>query len=458
MTLQYASIPTANPPDPRGRRYNRVGAAVSWLVIVGSLLAVGIVNFRASRTPARAEAVGDFQLLVSSRVAVGEVRQLNQWKICPKGLPEQAIAQLKLTAIEPAQKLRVIPVIGEISGAAAASAQLEEWAADLKAPNLNADAKILRSIYAGGPSPPTSDDRQQLIAREGWYGKLAASYGATDADPVRREVLRKSQKAFLGTAVFGITVATALVVGFVLLVLTIIFLSLGKIHRCYRPAPWRSSVFLEAFALYLGGYVIISLLVRWLLPHSIFVGTTIALAWVPVVMLWPLVRGITWPELKGAFGWYTGRGPLREMGAGIVVYVAGLPIIATAAIITSVVSKRFGATTAHPIMFSDTNGVLNVVELYLFAAVWAPLVEETMFRGALFNHLRQWHGWLLSAVVSSFIFAALHPQGWAAIPVLGSIGFVLAAAREWRGTFIANATAHAMNNAFVTTLLIFVLR
>jgi membrane protease YdiL (CAAX protease family) len=81
-----------------------------------------------------------------------------------------------------------------------------------------------------------------------------------------------------------------------------------------------------------------------------------------------------------------------------------------------------------------------------------------MFRGALFAHLRQGNGWLLSAALSAFIFAALHPQGWAAIPLLGAIGFVFAGIREWRGTALASMTAHALNNAAVTTLLIVALK
>jgi membrane protease YdiL (CAAX protease family) len=50
----------------------------------------------------------------------------------------------------------------------------------------------------------------------------------------------------------------------------------------------------------------------------------------------------------------------------------------------------------------------------------------------------------------AFVFAALHPQGWTAIPVLMSIAVVLGILREWRGSSIASMTAHALNNAAVT--------
>jgi membrane protease YdiL (CAAX protease family) len=63
-------------------------------------------------------------------------------------------------------------------------------------------------------------------------------------------------------------------------------------------------------------------------------------------------------------------------------------------------------------------------------------------------------GFLVSAVVSSFVFAAIHPQGWAAIPVLGAIAFVLAGIREWRGSIVGCVVAHALNNGVVTVMLL----
>ncbi len=138
--------------------------------------------------------------------------------------------------------------------------------------------------------------------------------------------------------------------------------------------------------------------------------------------------------------------------------MAGLPLMAAAIGVTVLLSKFSGEKPIHPIVFGAGGAkAAAIVGLYLLASVWAPVVEETMFRGALFNYLRAWHRWLLSAVVSSLIFAALHPQGWTGIPVLATIGFNFAAIREWRGTVIASGTAHALNNAVATTMLVLVL-
>ena len=105
-------------------------------------------------------------------------------------------------------------------------------------------------------------------------------------------------------------------------------------------------------------------------------------------------------------------------------------------------------------------GIYAVVNALIFvlAAIWAPLMEETMFRGALFNHLRGRQGWLVSSLIVGVLFALVHPQGWTAIPVLGSIGAVLASVREWRGSLIGPMTAHALNNATAITVVLLLVR
>ena len=60
---------------------------------------------------------------------------------------------------------------------------------------------------------------------------------------------------------------------------------------------------------------------------------------------------------------------------------------------------------------------------------------------------------LFAAIVSSFVFAAIHPQGLFGIPILMTLAIVFALAREWRGSLRPSMIAHAMVNAGTTTLL-----
>ena len=116
----------------------------------------------------------------------------------------------------------------------------------------------------------------------------------------------------------------------------------------------------------------------------------------------------------------------------------------------------------HPIVFEVTHaGWGSWLQILFVASVMAPLVEETMFRGVLYRHLREATGRLrhgasvvLSALAASFVFAALHPQGVAAIPLLMALAFGFTAAREWRGSLLASMTIHALNNAIALLLLI----
>jgi membrane protease YdiL (CAAX protease family) len=138
--------------------------------------------------------------------------------------------------------------------------------------------------------------------------------------------------------------------------------------------------------------------------------------------------------------------------------VAGLPLLAIGVLISTLLQKASGADMAHPIVeeigTGDGESRWGYLPLFLLAAAWAPLVEETMFRGAFYHHLRRRLAWPLAALVVGVIFAAIHPQGWAAIPLLTAIAFVFAALREWRGSIIAPTVAHAINNGVVTTMVV----
>jgi membrane protease YdiL (CAAX protease family) len=95
-----------------------------------------------------------------------------------------------------------------------------------------------------------------------------------------------------------------------------------------------------------------------------------------------------------------------------------------------------------------------VLQLYALAALYAPIVEEIMFRGALYHHVRARLPWWLAAVAVGVLFAAIHPQGWVGIPMLATVAFIFAALREWRGSIVAPIVAHACVNGVTVTMLV----
>ena len=444
--------PPGDYPAPTTRPYSVAIATAAWAIILACVGCVAYLSWRSAQRPARIEATQDVQLLMTSRVIVGMFHHQPKGNAAAATMSAQAIEKLASTA-GPKQQLLLVSVIGELEGRQAAQAALEKSANRLNDARDRSDIPTLRTIYSHGPSSVSAEQRTALVAHEGWFGKLALSFGVPDNDPQRAAVLHTATRAAIAGTAFEAVVGLGVLAGLALLITAIVLVATGRLHRCYGPASFQTTAFLESFALYLPGFLIIEVLAQRFLRGPMIVGAILTLPWILFAALWPRLRGVSWEGLKGGLGWYSGQGVLREAASGVVGYMAGLPVIAMGALLAYVLASRTKTDMSHPIVFSDLRSAWGIVQIYLLASVFAPLVEETMFRGALFNHLRQWHGWLVSAGVSSLLFAAVHPQGWAAIPAIGSIGLVLAGIREWRGTFIASVTAHALNNAVVTTLM-----
>jgi membrane protease YdiL (CAAX protease family) len=193
---------------------------------------------------------------------------------------------------------------------------------------------------------------------------------------------------------------------------------------------------------------------RFLPDRATLAWNGLLVAPIAMALAWGWMRGLTGRRLAKAVGWNPGRGIAREMFAGIVGYVAGIPLIAAAIVVCLFLAKFSGTPASHPIEFEIENGGWDRVLLYLLACVFAPVVEELMFRGMLLRHLTARLSWFVSAIIVSVIFASVHPQGWTAIPVLAAIGMVLAMVRVQRDTLVASMTAHALNNFLFITLLV----
>jgi membrane protease YdiL (CAAX protease family) len=95
--------------------------------------------------------------------------------------------------------------------------------------------------------------------------------------------------------------------------------------------------------------------------------------------------------------------------------------------------------------------------VFLLTAVFiAPLVEELIFRGYLFSVLKQTKGLRLAVFITAFSFAVLHMGqywgDWAAILMVGLLGFVLTGLRAWTKTTLASVILHYVYNTGVTLI------
>jgi membrane protease YdiL (CAAX protease family) len=437
--------------------HHRISAICAWIVIVTAVTAIVLLNRVASEradAESREDSSPNVQLEITARYAVASSRLIPEHggPVDPKLIYLQ---QLDTSAKSTPDHLRVAIVAGELSGASAALGRIDKLASKLRSPPLKADAAALRSIYAPGHSAISVEARQRLIGRYQWFGRLALAFGKSASDTDRRLAMQAATRAMLVIFGVGFIALCALAAGLVLAIIALVRFADGKIRLAYAPVATETVPFLEGFALYLALLIGLSALVGRFSGHLNLNATYLALGCVPVAtgLLWPLLRGVSWPQLRYGLGWHLGTGLFREMCFGIVGYIAGLPLLAAGAVVTFVLTRLSGAQTSHPIV-NQAAGLQSALRLFLLASVFAPLAEESLFRGALFHHLRHRHAWWISALVVSLIFAAMHPQGWAAIPPLAMIAVTFAAIREWRGTIVASATAHALNNGMITLVLV----
>jgi hypothetical protein len=164
-------------------------------------------------------------------------------------------------------------------------------------------------------------------------------------------------------------------------------------------------------------------------------------------------RGYSFADMRREIGWVGGVGPLREVLMGWVGYVALLPVLGIGFLLTALLISLTDQTPAHPIVFEfGEGGSTGLFTIFFMACIAAPIVEESLFRGVFYGYLRGRWGMVASGLLTGLVFAAIHPQGWVAIPALGAIGFNLAVIREWRGSLIGSMAAHFANNFGVLLL------
>jgi membrane protease YdiL (CAAX protease family) len=447
-------------PPERGLQGSSVGGAVAWtiailvsaFVIIGNHLAAPEPLEPQPATTAESDAPAPEGLLgFASRYAVFA----DQYA---PGDGERAVEELQLFATSEAAKVRIAIVAGEILGGEEALERLREIK-EVEREEPREDVDLLEQIYTEGPETLSASQAEQLIERHKWFGHAALAF-EQPADNEHREIMqRKVDTAGAGmlVAFFGGVLLGLVSLG--LFITAIVLIAVGKIRPKMRR-PLKDSAGIEVVAIFMGGFLVVGIAVEILRP--LLGNSSALLLWLLLLApLWLLVRGMPVARWRELIGWHRGEGVLKEAACGVLGYLACGPIVVVGVVITLVMAMIYSliagepSAPTHPLPDQLAGGgALNILQLYLLAAVWAPIVEETIFRGAFYGHLRARLHPLLCAAITGVWFAAIHPQGFLAIPALGSIGFSFALLREWRGSIIAPAVAHAMNNGVVVTLLV----
>lgn len=322
-------------------------------------------------------------------------------------------------------------------------------------------------------------ERQRILSKLEWHGRLALTPPLAPDQVAREAVIRGPFQLAIGLCgVIGgvLVLAVAGLLGY----LGLGFGTLtGAVKFGIRPVSPSSGVYAETFALWLFGFTGSQIAAMyWPWPQTQFVLLLAIMFGSLLVLLWPVLRGIPFYKVRQDLGLSWGRGGILEPFMGVPGYCLMLPMLVVGATITIVImmvtvmnqvpnpqgpDSSFQAINSvpHPAVIEFLRGDRWVqLQLVLLACVAAPIVEEIMFRGVLYRHLRdatRGFGWLISGVFSavwmSFVFAVIHPQPAYAIPALMGIACGCTLVREWRDSLWASMVVHALSNGLVFTIL-----
>src|SRR5262249_44628760 len=158
----------------------------------------------------------------------------------------------------------------------------------------------------------------------GWFGQLAlAPQGGPDPD-IREKLLATSERtSFIALALVLFALLGGLM-GFVALVLFLIFAATGLVHSGLGPRSSFGGIYAETFALWMAVYVVILLgfsllpLDTPMLKESRFFLQGLVMLASLVVLAWPVIRGIPWRQVRADIGWTRGRFSFLEPFIGLV--------------------------------------------------------------------------------------------------------------------------------------------
>lgn len=390
------------------------------------------------------------------------------------------------------QRLCYVLLINENNGPDEAAKKLSELddKADQAGFEMNEDQEKLRYIVGTvieshqqgdmDAEPLTDDERELLKTKLGWVGQLALAPEGTRNKETRKELLAEaswSMGVMITAVVLGLL---TLMSGVALAALFAVLFGTRKLTPKFMTRGKSTNIYIETFALWMVvffvGPQLVAVAIRFsgiemstamdmLMGNGFFLGSLL-------VLIYPVMRGISFKQLREDIGW-TAKEGFVDIFVSPINYIAGTPlmfcgmicvIVLTMVASLFVAEKPFGTGVAagHPIQDVFAGGEwFGIATMIFMACIAAPIVEETMFRGVLYRHLRElsanWARWgsvIFSAVFNGLIFAAIHPQGFVAIPLLTCLAISFSLTREWRDSLIAPMIMHGINNGAVTAMML----
>jgi uncharacterized protein len=230
------------------------------------------------------------------------------------------------------------------------------------------------------------------------------------------------------------------------------------------PPPWRARDGMIVLVRGGAGGVIISLALLAVggFTHrgaAFIEGVSLPLMYVPVLIL--AGRRLLAPAGLGfaaGFGLSPkGRGWRALLRLTLVLAAAGIAID----ILLGLASEAAGMPSHWTEWFDEDLawGSWTMVTASLLGTVlFAPVLEEIVFRGLLYGALRRRFRWPVAAVASAAVFAVAHGYGVAGFGSVFASGLMWAVAYEKSGSLLPGMAAHAANNVSAACAVLALLR
>jgi membrane protease YdiL (CAAX protease family) len=165
-----------------------------------------------------------------------------------------------------------------------------------------------------------------------------------------------------------------------------------------------------------------------------------------IVLVWRVVRpgALTWNDM-GLTTDHLDRRMSQGAVGGLIIFVLSV-VIAWA-------MQRLGVEQTQVAQFRGIQGVgpAQFLGLWLLFAVVAPICEEAFFRGYVFGALRGRYGRPVAYVGSALLFALVHLNLPAILPIL-VMALALAFLYDRTGSIVPGIVAHGLNNAVALVL------
>lgn len=426
-------------------RFSRLGALLAVCVIVACVVFV-VRKQSEHRAGGGAEVHPNRMLELMARYAVGVKELLQNAKQSNEELTQMGLQDMAKFSRTDEDALRLLILKGWLMDAWPAGAEWDAIAA--KNAELQEDVTTLENMHATR-GWVKAEAWKKLQQRHGWIVELARAQASDDV--ARRAAAQQGMKtamAMIGLSLLGMCAAVG---GLAVLIFGIMRWRSGKLRLTLAlRSHVEGAVLLEGFAIFLALFLFPPWLLRKVsVPMLGWAAYGPALIALFIGMTWPLLRGMQLAQWREALGLHRGQGLWREMGAGVLGWLASLPLLVVGMIAASWIMKLTGEFPSHPIVDVFAGNGWAKFGAILLAVVWAPISEEIMFRGLLFPGLSAGLRWLLGVVVGAFVFAVVHPQGWAGVPAIMVLACSFSFLRLWRQSLIAPMTAHALNNGLV---------